>query len=204
MAAAVLVAIGLQAGLPSGLGMQPHWLMPALEAAILVGLVTADPGRIVRRSRPIRAVTLALVAAISVANAWSLVLLLNELLKGNHAVGQAGPLLLSGASIWGTNVIVFGIWYWEFDRGGPGVRAAGLRPYPDLMFPQQANPDMAAHDWEPQFFDYLYTSFTNASAFSPTDTMPLSRWAKMLFLVQSGISLITVAVVLARVANILR
>ncbi len=203
MAVAVLVAIGLQIALPSDLGMQPHWLMPVLEGLILVALVVANPGRIVRRSQALRIVTLMLVAAISIANAWSLVLLLNALLEGKHSVGQAGPLLLSGASIWGTNVIVFGFWYWEFDRGGPAGRAAGLRPHPDLMFPQQVNPDMASHDWEPEFFDYLYTSFTNAAAFSPTDTMPLSRWAKMLFLVQSGISLITAAIVVARVANIL-
>jgi hypothetical protein len=205
MASAVLVAIGLQVVLPAHLGLQPHWLMPALEAAILIALVVVDPGRMVRRSTVVRVVTLLLVAAISLANAWSLVLLLDDLITGHGSVGQTpGPLLLSGAAIWGTNVIAFGIWYWEFDRSGPASRAAGLRPHPDLMFPQQANPDMASHDWEPQFFDYLYTSFTNAAAFSPTDTMPLSRWAKMLFLVQSAISLITAAIVVARVANVLR
>jgi hypothetical protein len=204
MALAVLVAIGLQVVLPPGLGLQPHYVMPALEGAIFLALVAASPGRIVRPNRLIRLVTLLLVAALSVANATSLVLLLRDLLNGSHSVSQAGPLLLSGSSIWLTNVIVFGIWYWEFDRGGPASRALALHPYPDFMFPQQAQADLAPADWVPQFFDYLYTSFTNAAAFSPTDTMPLSRWAKMLFLVQSSISLVTAAVVVARVSNILR
>lgn len=203
MSLAVLVAVGLQAAVPSRLGLQPHWLLPALEIAVFVALVITSPGRIVRVSSVVRATTTVLVAAISVGNAWSLVLLLHGLVTGT--VGQQpGPLLLSGAAIWGTNVIVFGIWYWEFDRGGPARRALGTRPHPDFLFPQQANPDMAPKGWQPQFFDYLYTSFTNAAAFSPTDTMPLSQWAKMLFLIQSGISLITAALVVARVANILK
>lgn len=203
MAVAVLVAIGLQIAVPAHLGLQPHWLMPALEAAVLVVLVAVDPGRLLRLSSVSRAVTTVLLGALSLANVWSLVLLLHGLVVGS--VGQTpGPLLMSGAAIWGTNVIIFGVWYWEFDRGGAASRAHGLRPLPDLMFPQQSTPEMAPPGWQPQFFDYLYTSFTNAAAFSPTDTMPLSRWAKMLFLVQSSISLITAALVVARVANVLR
>lgn len=203
MAIAVLVAIGLEAAVPARLGLQPHWVLPALEVAVLIGLLVTSPGRIVRVSTVARAITTLLVAAISLGNAWSLVLLLNDLVSGT--VGQQpGPLLLSAAAIWGTNVIVFGIWYWEYDRGGPAKRLHRMLPYPDLLFPQHSNPDMAPKGWQPQFFDYLYTSFTNATAFSPTDTMPLSQWAKLLFLVQSGISLITAALVVARVANVLK
>lgn len=202
MSFAVLVAIGLQAAVPSSLALSPRWLMPGLEGAILVALVIVDPGRMVRRSAVVRVATLALVAAISLANAWSLWLLLQALLHG-HAGQRPAPLILSAAAIWGTNVITFSIWYWEFDRGGPAARAAGSHPYPDLMFPQQTQPNLAQPDWQPQFFDYLYTSFTNAAAFSPTDTMPLSRWTKLAFLIQSGISLITATLVIARVANIL-
>ncbi|HET9092263.1 MAG TPA: hypothetical protein VFN50_07630 [Acidimicrobiales bacterium] len=201
MAVAVLVAIALQFALPSRFAIGPFFLMPALEAAILVGLVVVDPGRMVRRSTAIRAVTLLLVAAISLANAVSLALLLHGLVNGTIG-NKPGPLLASGAAIWGTNVIAFGFWYWEFDRGGPASRARGLHPYPDLMFPQQSTPQLAEPDWEPEFPDYLYTSFTNAAAFSPTDTMPLSRWAKMAFLLQSAISLVTAALVVARVANV--
>jgi hypothetical protein len=200
---AVVIAILLQLVVPAKLGLRPQWVMPSLEGAILVGLLIGDPGRLVTVSKAVRAGTTFLVAAISLANAWSLVLLIEGLLDGT--VGQrAGPLLLDGGAIWATNVIVFGIWYWEFDRRGPAARANGMHPYPDLLFPQQSNPGAAQPDWEPQFFDYLYTSFTNASAFSPTDVMPLSRWAKMLFLCQSSVSLITAALVVARVANVFR
>ncbi len=203
MSLAVLVAMGLQLVVPSRLALQPEWLIPGLEGATLVALLIVDPGRMVRRSTVVRAVTLFLVAAISAGNAASLVLLIHALLTGR--AGQAAPpLLASGAAIWGTNVIAFSFWYWEFDRGGPASRAAALRPHPDFMFPQQAQPDLAPPDWEAQYFDYLYTSFTNAAAFSPTDVMPLSRWAKLAFLLQSAVSLITAALVIARVTNILR
>jgi uncharacterized membrane protein len=114
------------------------------------------------------------------------------------------PLLTTGASVWLTNVIAFGLWYWEFDRGGPVVRAAGTMRHPDLMFPQMASPELAPPDWEPQFVDYLYLSFTNATAFSPTDVMPLARWAKLTMLVQSAVSLAIGALVIARAVNILR
>ncbi|MHB8245820.1 MAG: hypothetical protein ACYDGN_10800 [Acidimicrobiales bacterium] len=202
MTAVVLIAIVLQIVLPHQLGIEPHWLVPALEGGILIALVAVDPGRMVRRSAVTRGITLLLVMAISLENAWSLVLLVRGLVDGSFGQNPV-PLLIAGATIWGTNVILFGIWYWEFDRGGAASRANGLRPHPDLMFPQQANPAVASPDWEPQFFDYLYTSFTNAAAFSPTDTMPLSRWAKMLFLLQSSVSLTTMALVFARAANVL-
>ncbi|MFN8036370.1 MAG: hypothetical protein U0V73_10585 [Acidimicrobiia bacterium] len=99
---------------------------------------------------------------------------------------------------------MFALWYWEFDRGGPLDRAAGVQPYPDFLFPQMASPELAPPDWEPGFVDYLYVSFTNATAFSPTDTMPMTQWAKLTMLVQSAISVIAVALVIARAVNILR
>ena len=114
----------------------------------------------------------------------------------------AVELLLGGGEIWFTNVIVFGLWFWEYDRGGPGSRAQGLVDTPDLLFPQMTD-DRLGRDWEPEFFDYLFVSYTNATAFSPTDTLPLSRWAKLLFMAQSAISLVTVALIAARAVNIL-
>jgi uncharacterized membrane protein len=128
------------------------------------------------------------------------------LIKGliNGTAGDNASLLLSrGASIYLTNILVFALWYWESDRGGPVARAHGLHPYPDFLFPQMAQSDLAPPDWTPTFLDYLYVSFTNAAAFSPTDTMPLSRWAKMLMLLQSAMALLTVAFVIARAVNIL-
>jgi uncharacterized membrane protein len=101
-------------------------------------------------------------------------------------------------------VIAFALWYWEFDRGGPVARALAIKPYPDFEFPQMTSPELAPPSWEPMFADYFYLSFTNATAFSPTDVMPLSRWAKMLMLVQSAVSLLLAALVIARAVNILR
>ncbi|MGH9294521.1 MAG: hypothetical protein ACRD0B_04245, partial [Acidimicrobiales bacterium] len=162
MALAVVAAIGLQVVVPSRLTLRPNWVMPVLEGALLIGLVAVNPGRIVRHSTALRAATLALVAAISVANAASLALLTHGLVRGTE--GQhAGPLLIEGGAIWATNVIVFSFWYWEFDRGGPAARAHAHRLHADLLFPQMVTPEAAGHDWEATYFDYLYTSFTNAS-----------------------------------------
>jgi uncharacterized membrane protein len=113
-------------------------------------------------------------------------------------------LLLTGGVIWLTNVIAFSLWYWEFDRGGPVARALNLKDkYPDFQFPQMVSPEMAPPDWEPAFFDYFYLAFTNATAFSPTDVMPMSRWAKAAMTVQTIISIVTVALVVSRAVNIL-
>ena len=100
-------------------------------------------------------------------------------------------------------MVVFSLWYWEFDRGGPGSRAEALDPYPDFLFPQMTDPQYSPTDLKPTYFDYLFTSYTNASAFSPTDVMPLTRWAKMLMMIQSATSLVTVGLVIARAVNIL-
>jgi hypothetical protein len=200
MGLAVLAAIGLQLSLPVDLTVQPHYVLPIVEGAILIGLFVASPGRIVRHSTKLHVTVLALLALLSADNAISAGLLVHDIVRGTATSGPS--LLLQGAAIWLTNVIAFGLWYWEFDRGGPVARAGGVRPHADLLFPQMQQPDVASADWEPTFFDYLYTSFTNATAFSPTDTMPLSRWAKVLFLTQSAISLITVALVISRAVNI--
>ena len=117
---------------------------------------------------------------------------------------DAGSLLFNGGAVWLTNVIVFALWYWEADRGGPAARANARHEYPDFLFAQMTAPEMAPRDWEPRFLDYLYLSFTNATAFSPTDTLPLSRWAKLTMMAQSAVSLVTVALVIARAVNILR
>jgi uncharacterized membrane protein len=199
----VLVAIGLQLTLPGRLALHPVWLLPAVEGILLIGLVVANPKRINRRSAAIRTASIVLILVVSVANAWSAGHLIRAILTG-HAGNTAGPLLADGGAIWLTNVIVFGLWYWELDRGGPVARAHGEYPYPDFLFPQMDNPKLASPEWEPVFWDYLYVSFTNATAFSPTDALPLTRWTKMAMAVQSAVSLSTVALVVARAVNILR
>lgn len=155
------------------------------------------------RSRWLRWLGLALISVISLANGWAAVRLVAGLVTGTEGE-DAGPLLLTGGGIWLTNVIVFALWYWEWDRGGPMARARGHHQFADFLFVQMQNPETAPPDWEPAFLDYLYLSFTNSTAFSPTDVMPLSRWAKMLMMLQSSISLVTVVLVVARAVNILR
>jgi uncharacterized membrane protein len=175
-----------------------------LALALLIGLVTSNPRRINRESVQLRVASMVLIAVLSLANAISAERLIAELLRSAPEVSDAGPLLATGGAIWLTNVIVFALWYWELDRGGPAARARGRREHPDFLFPQMENPDLAPPEWEPTFADYFYVSFTNATAFSPTDVLPLTSWAKMTMLLQSVISLSTVALVIARAVNILK
>jgi uncharacterized membrane protein len=200
--ASVIAAIVLQTVLPDQLRQLPRYLIPALETALLIGLIAANPVRIERRSQAVRVASIVLIFLISLANATSAVLLVRLIIEGKAS--NAVALLASGAAIWATNVIVFGLWYWEFDRGGPVHRAHGTFQFTDLMFPQMTDPQLATPDWEPQFVDYLYLSFTNATAFSPTDVMPLARWAKLTMAVQSAVSLVLGVLVIARAVNILR
>ena len=201
---AVAVAVALQFPLPGRLVLlHPDWLLPALEGLLLLALVTANPRRINRESRALRLLGLTFAALLSLANAFSVAQLVIGLVNGTMG-NTAGPLLVTGGAIWLTNVIVFGLWYWEFDRGGPVARANADRMYPDFQFAQMATPQLAPPDWEPAFADYLYLSFTNAAAFSPTDVLPLSRWSKMAMTAQATVSIVTVALVVARAVNILK
>jgi uncharacterized membrane protein len=202
-ALAMLTAIALQVVLPRRFALQPHLLLPILEAVLLIALVVSNPVRINRESAIIRGLSLALVTVIGIANAISAVLLVRSLVDGT-AGDDGGALLATGGAIWGTNIIVFALWYWELDRGGPAARTMGRKPHPDFLFPQMASPEAAPPGWEPAFPDYLYLSFTNAIAFSPTDVMPFSRWAKMLMLVQSVVSVVAIALVISRAVNILQ
>ena len=201
-ASVVAVAVA-QLLLPGRLLPGPNWLLPAIEVLLVAGLLAADPARLTPESKDLRLVALALVAVVGAANAASLVLLIRELVQGGLSDGRA--LLGSAAIVWLTNVVVFGLLYWELDRGGPLARA-GARPAPDrpgLLFPQDASPDIAPDGWRPSYGDYLFVSVTAATAFSPTDTMPLTHWAKALVGGQSLISLATVGLVAARAVNVL-
>jgi hypothetical protein len=199
------VAIALQVAVPDKLVLvSPSWILPAVQGALLIVLVTANPRRINRQSMAMRWLSLVLGALLTLANVWSVARLAVGITQGN--LGQkAGQLLITGGVIWLTNVVVFGLWYWEFDRGGPVARALNIgNRYPDFQFPQMVSPpEMVPPNWEPAYLDYLYLAFTNASAFSPTDVMPMSRWAKVAMTVQSLISIVTVALVVSRAVNIL-
>jgi hypothetical protein len=199
------LAIGLQVAVPDKLVLvSPSWILPVAQGALLVVLVMANPHRIDRQSTVMRSVSLGLGALLTLANVWSVARLAIGITRG-HLGQNAGQLLITGGVIWLTNVIVFGLWYWEFDRGGPVARALNIgNRYPDFQFPQMVSPpEMIPPNWEPAFFDYLYLAFTNAAAFSPTDVMPMSRWAKVAMAVQSIISIVTVALVVSRAINIL-
>jgi len=198
-----VAAIGLQALLPDAYVVHPRRLLEGVAAALLIGLIIANPTHIDREHRGLRLAGLTLIAAISTANIYSAALLVHALLYGS-AGSDPTRLLGTGAQIWLTNVIVFALWYWDFDRGGPVARAHAHRTQPDFLFTQMTAPELAPENWESRFGDYLYLSFTNATAFSPTDVLPLTRWAKMLMMLQSAVSLITVALIIARAVNILK
>ena len=143
---------------------------------------------------------LVLLGMVAIANFVSLELLVHYLLHGGKAGGR--PLILAAVVIWLTNLAVFALWFWQLDAGGPDKRARGSDDQPDFLFPQMTEPRFG-DDWRPSFLDYLYLSFTNATAFSPTDAMPLTVRTKMLMMLESIISLITVLLVASRAVNIL-
>jgi uncharacterized membrane protein len=197
----VLVAIGLQIGLSKRLTVGPTWLVPTLEGVLLIGLSVATPRQLEHEHRARRRTAIALTAFVSAANIFSLVELTNLLLHRNVEDGRT--LIVSGVLIWLTNFLIFALWHWELDRGGPGRRAAGHDGPPDFLFPQMADDRIQPRYWRPQFFDYLYVSLTNAIAFSPTDTMPLTLKAKGVMGLQSVVSAVTVGLIVSRAINIL-
>jgi uncharacterized membrane protein len=199
---AVIAVMAIQVTLPERLAVHPRPLMPVVEFALLVCLIALNPHRIERSSRTYRALSLTLTLAIGGANAYSAVRLVSALVEGTEKV-SAGTLLLTGGAIWLTNVVIFGLGYWELDRGGPAARAHGEIDVPDFLYVQMQSPELAPRHWEPAFLDYFYLSFTNSTAFSPTDVMPVTQRAKALMLAQAAVSLITVVLVVARAVNIL-
>jgi hypothetical protein len=207
----VLLVIGLQASL-AGVSLGNGWTLIGLpgwvwliavvpEAALLLVLSWSLPRHRFEQMGLRRTLALVLVGVISAADAFALVALIASLLSGHEKSG--GELLLKGATIWGTNMITFGLLFWEFDRGGPARRREPDPPPRDFQFPQDENPTLAEPGWHPRLADYVYVSFTNAVAFSPTDVMPLGRLVKMMMLAEAAVSAITILLVAARAVNIL-
>jgi len=197
----VALAIALDVALPERLTLGPNWLVPALEGVLLLALAIATPRENMRYSPRRRQLAVGLISLISLINLISLVLLVHYLIRGGKTGGHA--LILAGVVLWVTNVLIFGLWFWEMDRGGPVRRATDPDALPDFMFPQMDKTQFARKDWMPGYLDYMYLSYTNATAFSPTDTMPLTPTAKVLMTVQSLAALVTVGLVVARAVNIL-
>lgn len=212
---AVAGIAGLQMLLVNDLSPGPRWLAPAIELALLAPLSAATawhhhgPGRharaetrpdaFARHDRLIRGAALGLTGVVTLMNAGALVVLVRELLSGTFASGTA--LLVDAMNVWTVNVIVFALWFWGLDRRGDPDRGARA----DFLFPQSTLPrSIVPQPFRPGFVDYLFVSFTNATAFSPTDTLPLTHRAKLLMMVEATVSLLTVALVAARAVNVLR
>jgi uncharacterized membrane protein len=217
--AAIVGAAALYADLPTrfiaghaaGAFGVSRWLIPVLTVLVLAALLASAPGNPLMRNLGWREhrlhvtrrwLSLSLIAVVSAANAASIILLVHLLVNG--ALANAPVLLRAAVHMWVVNVLLFALWYWQLDGGGPTARPTCAPTARDFLFPQQSEPALLEAGWRPMFLDYLYVSFTNATAFSPTDAMPLSRWAKMLMLVQSAISLTLAVMVVARAVNILR
>jgi uncharacterized membrane protein len=208
-ALAVVTAALLYATLPSRyvagstvLVNSLRWFVVGVTVALIVPLALTAPTRRLVHSVPRRTAAIALIAVISAANGAAIVVLVHLLVTGHKVNGH--ELIIAAIHIWCTNVIAFALWFWQLDSGGPVARRRKTGVPPDFLFPQMTAPEFSPSNWQPRFLDYLYLSFTNATAFSPTDTMPLTRWAKMLMLAESGASLLLLVMVAARAVNILQ
>ncbi len=199
----IVVAIVLQVALPERLTAGPSWLVPAMEGVLLVGMFVVTPNQVEDEHPRRRRIALGLTAIVSAANIYSLGALTHYLLHSKLGSGGGRELIVAGTLIWLTNFLIFGLWYWELDRGGPGRRAAGHDNAPDFLFPQMSDDRIEPIGWRPKFIDYLYVSLTNATAFSPTDTMPLSPLAKSTMGIQALVSLVTIGLIVSRAVNIL-
>ncbi|MFE5540085.1 hypothetical protein [Streptomyces sp. NPDC056492] len=203
MAAAVIASAVLTLLLPDDLRLGPRWALPLAEALLLVVLISGDPGRISRRSTALRSVAIALVVVLVGSSIWSTLQLIDDLIHGGHETNSANALLLAGGSVWATTVLAFSLLYFELDSGGPAARAHHMPPTPALAFPQHLSPELNARHWRPHYIDYLYLGFTNSTALSPTDVMPLAPWAKSVMTLQSILSLMILGLVVARAVNVL-
>jgi hypothetical protein len=179
------------------------WLIPVVPETILLILLSwSRPHKRLVQMGIRRKVGIVLLAVVSLANALLVVGVIASLVEGQEKSGA--QLLLKAVTVWATNVITYGLWFWDFDRGGPVTRVGADPPLPDFLFPQMQSRDVAPPHWTPELTDYMYVSFTNSIAFSPTYTLPLTRWAKLLMLSESTISAVTILLVAARAVNIFK
>jgi uncharacterized membrane protein len=198
--AAVAATVLLSLLLADPLTLGPRYLLPGIELLLFLALVKVVPSRATEHSTARRRFALSVIGLVSLATLVSLARLIHFLVSGGAVAGER--LIESGAVLWLTNVLLFAVWYWEMDRGGPVARFRHPDALADFLFPQM-DPDVGMKDWRPGFGDYLYTSLTNSMAFSPTDTMPLTHTAKLVMALQSVTALSTIGLVVARAVNIL-
>ena len=196
----LVLNISLRVWLPNEGAIRVVWLLPAAETLLLVVLVAGDPARIASRRRWVRPLLVALVCALVAAALWATMLLVYDLVKGTGVTTSPEELLASGALVWIGNNLAFAMLYWLIDGGGPVARVQLSTPV-DFAFTQHMSPELAPPGWRPVFLDYLHLGFTNATAFSPTDVMPLTHRAKYTMMVQSTVALALFALIVARAVN---
>ena len=202
MAVAVFAVAILHALLPEELRVQPSPFLPWVTLVVLVVLITLDPGRINRLTTATRVATDVLIGILTLANAYAAGMLVVGIIN-NDSFAEPTTLLFSGAAVWVSNAILFGLWYWDLDQGGAAARANGGNGRPAFVFPEMQHPEHVPVGWRPIFVDYLAYSFATAMAFSPTDVSAIRPWAKLLVVVESLISLGLAALVIARAINVI-
>jgi len=204
IAAAIIVVAGLHVALPARYRVQPAWLFPTVLLVLLAVLIIGDPGRIDRQKAWLRIVTSAVIAVITLANLLAAARLVVEILTNNKLfANHPGGLLAAGAVIWATNVIAFGLWYWDLDRGGAAARAHHPYDNPAFVFPEMQHTDYVPANWVPRFVDYLSLAFWTATAISPTDISAIKPWSKLLMMMEAAGSIVLAALVIARAINVL-
>jgi hypothetical protein len=205
VALAIIAVVGLHVALPAKYRVNPPWVVPVVLLGLLAALIIGDPGRIDRQKTWLRVTTSAVIALLTLANLAAAGRLVGAILTVNKVfANNALALLATGGVIWATNVIAFGLWYWDLDRGGAAARAHHPQADPAFVFPEMQHTEYTSANWVPKFVDYLSLSFWTATAFSPNDVSAIKRWAKLLMMTEAAVSLAIGILVIARAVNILR
>lgn len=197
----IAITVVLRLTVPRRESIGPHWIVPAIEVALLIVLLAAHP-RDTRTAVALRRLSIVLILSLVVAALTSTAMLIDALVRGTGVTNSADSLLASGTLVWIGNALAFGLLYWQLDSGGPLARHRGERRYPDFAFSQQMSPELAPPGWRPQYVDYFVLGITTSTAFSPTDVMPMVAWAKLTMALQSLISLTVIGLVIARAVNV--
>ena len=204
VALAIIAAAALHVALPARYRVQPAWVVPVVLLGLLAALIVGDPGRIDRQKTWLRIVTGVVIAFLTVANLFAAARLVVEILTNNKLfAAHPGGLLAAGGVVWATNVIAFGLWYWDLDRGGAAARAHHPYDNPAFVFPEMQHTDYVPANWVPRFVDYLSLAFWTATAISPTDISAIKPWSKLLMMMEAAGSIVLAALVIARAINVL-
>jgi hypothetical protein len=200
----IVVVAGMYVALPGRYRFLPVWVVPALLIGLSALLVIGDPGRIDRQKTWLRIVTGTVIAVMTVANLAAGVRLVLDIVHNNSVyASDATALLAKGGVVWVTNVVAFGLWYWNLDRGGAAARAHHPQQNPAFVFPEMQHTEYVPTSWVPRFVDYLSLAFWTATAFSPADVSPIKPWAKLFMMLEAAGSLALAVLVIARAINVL-